>query len=460
MKQNRIRYVSVLLVVTLLTGALFAYSGWGIALAADDDGVFTADDFGRAYAKALLSQVGRGYMSGQGYHVETGGTPEQPARIIDEAFDCYGYVLSVLMAMGYDYFVDSSGRRYALNVTIGAGAIDGVNGIIYNHKTGDRVTLHHKTDSKYNVTFTVGAVVDMTTETEVKTGTLVFFLTNSANNRMSVGSFTEHEVRDLGHAAAALFAMEKTDGITPENYKATENAPGGYDQLLAALETSWNRAREQIALRFGESYARKVDGGSVRSLNQYGYYTPYLWDSRGRGYRFANSADYKRGFTDGHAFTHFTTPYDRIWSAECLNPELGVIVSNNPYGKSAGNSLAVMLVPTDLTGSLVINKATDAPAEAAQTYWFYIRGPRYERWVPVTVRAGATSESVTVSGLLVGEYSVTEVAGEGSTQSVTTTGGVPYLASGEGEVTVPADAAGSITVTNRITKVRIRKSAK
>ena len=460
MKQNRIRYVSVLLAATILAGALFSYARWDRALAADADGLFTAEDFGQAYARALLSQVGRGYMSGQGYHVEAGGTPEHPARILDEAFDCYGYVLSVLMAMGYDCFVDSAGRQYALNVTIGAGAIDGVNGIIYNHKTGDRVTLHHKTDSRYNVTFTVSAVVDMTTETEVKPGTLVLFLTNSANNRMSVGGFTEHEVRDLGHAAAALFAMEKTDGITPENYKATENAPGGYEQLLSALETSWNRAREQIALRFGESYAQKVDGGSVRSLNQFGYYTPFLWDSRGRGYRFSNSADYKRGFTDGHAYAHFTTPYDRIWSAECLNPELGVIVSNNPYGKSVGTSLAVELVPTDLRGSLIINKATDAPAEQAQTYWFYVRGPRYERWIPITVRAGTTGESVTISGLLVGEYSVTEVAGEGSNQSVTATGGVAYIASGEGAVTVPADAAGSITVTNRITKVRVRKSAR
>ena len=115
---------------------------------------------------------------------------------------------------------------------------------------------------------------------------------------------------------------------------------------------------------------------------------------------------------------------------------------------------------TPETGGLEITKKTNTVVDVKEVYWFYITGPGYTAWKSITLQPGQSSASVTIPNLTVGEYSVLEVEKDGNTKSVSETRAVPYSAVGEGKVTVVAGTAVNKTITNMITTVRIKKTAK
>jgi len=135
------RSVALLLAFLMVFGLLPA-TGWKGSLvkkafAAEGD-PFTEEEFRKCYAKTLLSMVGRGYGapgSASGYYVNgtyysdpssrvTAGTPYSPTTINGNTNDCYGMVITALMAMGYDYFYDDKGHTYPLNANYGGGIFD------------------------------------------------------------------------------------------------------------------------------------------------------------------------------------------------------------------------------------------------------------------------------------------------------------------------------------------------
>ena len=73
---------------------------------------------------------------------------------------------------------------------------------------------------------------------------------------------------------------------------------------------------------------------------------------------------------------------------------------------------------------------------------------------------GQSTNTVTLTGLRVGEYTVIEVARDGDTKSVSETKAVPYTAVGEGKITVVVDKTVTKTIRNLLTKVQIKKTAK
>ena len=104
---------------------------------------FDENEFGKCYAKVLLTTVGNGYVSGGGYQLSgdvSKATPYNPVAIPSQSFDCCGLSITGLMAMGYTKFTDGT-RDYLLNNQTGFNALRSVNGILYNHKSGDVVTL-------------------------------------------------------------------------------------------------------------------------------------------------------------------------------------------------------------------------------------------------------------------------------------------------------------------------------
>ena len=126
----------------LMVFGLLPVTGWKepvvkTALAAEGD-PFTLKEFQTCYGKVLLSMVGRGYDAGgsaSGYWVGgtyysgqtqrvTSGTPYHPLAINGNTNDCYGLVITALMAMGYDYFYDDHGHTYYLNAAYGGGIFD------------------------------------------------------------------------------------------------------------------------------------------------------------------------------------------------------------------------------------------------------------------------------------------------------------------------------------------------
>ena len=224
------RVVAVLVAAALIVGVIATQHIPKWAQAADGDIFFCTEDFQNAFAKVLLSQVGKGYTDGGGYSVEEGGTPFAPAKIKSSSFDCYGLVITALMAMGYDYFEDTAGNRWVLNGSNGANVFRSKNGLFYSHATGDKIVLHNKTNTDYNVTFQFGAVVDLTQETSIPTGTLIFSLPKNGDcNTVSLGNFAKGAVGAsddyyLAHCAVALFSMDKKDSITPQNYHDVSDA--------------------------------------------------------------------------------------------------------------------------------------------------------------------------------------------------------------------------------------------
>ena len=368
-----------MLTVSMLAGFCAVWHIPRQAKAADDI-YYTTTDFQKDYAKVLLGLIGKGYTSGGGYHVTAGGTPLNPATTPDTMFDCSGFVVTGLMMMGYDYFIDSAGKKWDLNAQVGMDVFQGTKGIFYSHKTGDKITLHNKTDARFNVTFEFGEVVDMTKATDIPMGSIICSLPthNSAgnydssnNNGVVYGPFAEHYIGSsykthIGHVSVALFTIPKGDDITPENYRDKTSA-----ERKAALENSWERAAAKIESLFGATYKTKVTGGSIRN-SAYNiseqHYAPFLWDARGRGYGYYTNSDatannFKAGFKDPRCSKHFLTPYSTVWQIECLNETVGVCVNNNPYGKTVAITQSVLLTPVDSYGEVMINKR-DAETQA------------------------------------------------------------------------------------------------
>ena len=369
-----------MLTVSMLAGFCAVWHVPRQAKAADDI-YYTTTDFQKDYAKVLLGLVGKGYTSGGGYHVTAGGTPLNPATTPDTMFDCSGFVVTGLMMMGYDYFIDSAGKKWDLNAQVGMDVFQGTKGIFYSHKTGDKITLHNKTDARFNVTFEFGEVVDMTKATDIPMGSIICSLPiqnssgsydTSNNNGVVYGPFAEHYIGSsykthIGHVSVALFTIPKGDDITPENYRDKTSA-----ERKAALENSWERAAAKIESLFGATYKTKVTGGSIRN-SAYNiseqHYAPFLWDARGRGYGYytnsdATASNYKAGFKDPRCSKHFLTPYSTVWQIECLNETVGVCVNNNPYGKTVAITQSVLLIPVDSYGDIEINK-TDSQTQKA-----------------------------------------------------------------------------------------------
>lgn len=368
--------VAVALVLSMIVGVCAMADVPKQAQAADGDIYFTTADFQKAYAKVLFSLVGKGYKGGGGYHVSAGGTPLSPAATSDTKFDCCGFVVTGLMMMGYDYFVDSSGKKWNLDAQTGMDVFQGTKGIFYSHKTGDKITLHNKTDERFNVTFKFGEVIDMATAADIPMGAILCSLptTNSSgnydssnNNGVVYGAFGEHYIGSsykthIGHCSVALFTMDKTDDITKDNYRNKTSA-----ERKTALETSWDRAAGMIESLLGTEYKTKVTGGSIRNsaydISEQ-HFAPYLWDARGRGYGYYTNSDatatnYKAGFKDPRCTAHFNTPYSRVWQIECLNETVGVCVNNNPYGKTVAITQSVYIEPVDSYGTVEIKKSDE-----------------------------------------------------------------------------------------------------
>ena len=371
--------VAVVLVLSMIVGVCAMADVPKQAQAADGDIYFTTKDFQKAYAKVLFSLVGKGYKGGGGYHVSAGGTPLNPAATSDTKLDCCGFVVTGLMMMGYDYFVDSSGTKWNLNAQTGMDVFQGTKGIFYSHKTGDKITLHNKTDERFNVTFKFGKVIDMATATDLPMGAILCSLPtknssgnydSSNNNGVAYGAFNEHYIGSsyktyIGHCSVALFSMEKTDDITKDNYRDKTSA-----ERKTALENSWERAASMIESLLGTEYKTKVTGGSIRNsaydISEQ-HFAPFLWDARGRGYGYYTNSDatatnYKAGFKDPRCTAHFTTPYSNVWQIECLNETVGVCVNNNPYGKTVAITQSVYIEPVDSYGEVIITKTDSVTA--------------------------------------------------------------------------------------------------
>ena len=374
------RALAITLVISMIAGLCIIEHIPKKAQAADNI-YYTTENFQKDYVKVLLGLVGKGYTSGGGYHVTAGGTPINPTATSDTMFDCCGFVVTGLMMMGYDYFIDSAGTKWNLNAQTGMDVFQGTKGIFYSHKTGDKITLHNKTDARFNVTFEFGEVVDMTTATDIPMGSIICSLPthnssgnydSSNNNGVVYGAFSEHYIGSsyktyIGHVSVALFTLPKADDITPENYRDKTSA-----ERKTALENSWERAAAKIESLFGASYKTKVTGGSVRN-SAYNiseqHFAPFLWDARGRGYGYYTNSDatannYKAGFKDPRCSKHFLTQYSNVWQIECLNETVGVCVNNNPYGKTVAITQSVLLKPVDSYGDVIIHK-TDTQTQKA-----------------------------------------------------------------------------------------------
>ena len=437
------RVVAVLVAATLIVGVIATQHIPKQAQAADGDIFFCTEDFRNAFAKVLLSQVGKGYTDGGGYSVEDGGTPFAPAKIKSSSFDCYGLVITALMAMGYDYFEDTAGNRWVLNGSNGANVFRSKNGLFYSHATGDKIVLHNKTNKDYNVTFQFGAIVDLTQETSIPTGTLIFSLPKNGDcNTVSLGNFAKGAVGAsddyyLAHCAVALFSMDKKDSITPQNYHDVSDA-----NRKAALAATWTDAVAKIGSMFGSSYATMVTGGNERSTATNGHFVPYLWDARGRGFREASASDYKSGFRDGHAYKHFGTPYSKIWQIEALNNDAGVSVDNNPYGKTVTMTQAVLLTTTDSYGDIIINKKDSSTAAMLSGASFtlyewskasnkYVVSPAYQIKENGTsgkyyVYTGSDRNPILITSDNLGKVKVTETSGPPGYSNIDPATGQPY----------------------------------
>ena len=362
------------------------------AEASADAGTFTDEDFNTMYLRLLMSLVGQNYPrdnhaseDGRGYQIRTRastfvsgdsryplGTPYNPYDFGTTAYDCSGFVLTPLMAMGYDYFYTSGnpsvhynidsitgfnvfGDTYATSST-SSSAAKGLIDYLKNHPS-EIVILHHSSNEAYNVKYKIDKVnVNVETLTSIAPGTLIF-------NYNAQGVMT--------HYSVGLFAMERTDTMPQNAAYANGNVPAsslgytssyanGWDEARATLLTSWNRAYAQLTA-LGNRYgfdASKVARANQRSLGT--SVVPYLWDARGRGFATAVASntendDFKRGFRDSNYNGHFATPYSNIWRVEALNSNLGVSVSNNPYGKTT-DTLIVSLEPVHYKGEVIITK--------------------------------------------------------------------------------------------------------
>lgn len=357
----------------LMVFGLLPVTGWKGSLvkkafAAEGD-PFTEEEFRKCYAKTLLSMVGRGYGapgSASGYYVNgtyysdpssrvTAGTPYSPTTINGNTNDCYGMVITALMAMGYDYFYDDKGHTYPLNANYGGGIFDphtSSNAMFRYNGTGDIIHLHHSNNAKYNANFKIGNLVNKAsygTNTAVA-GDLLFSLKKDAGNPTGSGPFSAGAIKEIDHAAVALFYMGKPDSFP----QGAEYANNHRSDAKTVLHNSYDRARQRLIDLFGFDMETQKGKGSVRPNAS--NWTPFLWDARGRGFGSASATEWREGFADT-TNPHFNTPYNSVWQIEAIT-NTGVSVNNNPYGKDM-YSLAVELKPTHPEGEIVINKTED-----------------------------------------------------------------------------------------------------
>lgn len=358
----------------LMVFGLLPVTGWKgslvkKALAAEGD-PFTEEEFRKCYAKTLLSMVGRGYGapgSASGYYVNgtyysdpssrvTAGTPYSPTTINGNTNDCFGMVITALMAMGYDYFYDDKGHTYPLNANYGGGIFDphtGSNSMFRYNGTGDIIHLHHSNNAKYNANFKIGNLVNKAsygTNTAVA-GDLLFSLKKDAGNPTGSGPFSAGAIKEIDHAAVALFYLLQDD---PYDISSASDANNHRNEAKAVLHNSYDRARQRLIDLFGFNMETQKGKGSVRPGAS--NWTPFLWDARGRGFGSASATEWREGFADT-TNPHFNTPYNSVWQIEAIT-NTGVSVNNNPYGKDM-YSLAVELKPTHPEGEIVINKTED-----------------------------------------------------------------------------------------------------
>ena len=395
MRKRRVaKRVIALLLCALMTLSLLSGLNFGPAkvnrAAAGGEPIFDEEAFGKAYAKVLLSQLGKGYprpgnaTDNHGYHVAdiSSATPFNPTTIQDTRFDCFGLVITGLMAMGYTGFRDESGRSYPFSVENGGQVFESVYGILYNHATGDYVTLVHH-DSKYNVLFRVGEIVRVDSLTDVKPGTILLNVADKKDATIQTGPFSDGKLGldtdpnyGISHASVALFALERNKAYDDLNATTCYQNIGGVDnyaRAMACLEESYTKAKAKLLSLFGDSYKYVLETGKTYSNPYYGgtYYVPNLWDARGRGFRTASSlTDYLHGFNDGDAAFHFGTPYSNIWQIEAIGS--GVSVNNNPYGKY-NMAFTVSLQPVFSYGDIVIKKtdAENAAKLSGATFMLY-----------------------------------------------------------------------------------------
>lgn len=354
---------------------------------------FTQEDFNRCYTKILLEQVGKEYSvdgavrsngtkaDGSGYKVGgvyyqsmnsrvKGGTPYNPFPVTSQSFDCHGLVLTCLMAMGYDYFEDENGKQYPLNAYYGGSIFDHDDraggrstafapSLLFDHKTGDIIYLHHSTDKKYTVKFKLGNIVDKSSQNDdIVAGTLIFSIDNN-NPKVTAGPFKAGEIKYVNHSAVALFRLEKDKSDETVANAAVSWTP----QYNAALKLSNARAMEKVnALKAEVGLSDKnFTGGTNRYVfkdktTTEKHFIPYVWDARGRGRTYpndANASNYDAGFWDGCYNGHFNTPYNDIWQIESIAP--GVCIDNNPMGKTEFR-MAVDMLPVEESGSVTIHK--------------------------------------------------------------------------------------------------------
>lgn len=358
----------------LMVFGLLPATGWKepvvkTALAAEGD-PFTLKEFQTCYGKVLLSMVGRGYDAGgsaSGYYVGgtyysgqssrvTSGTPYHPLTINGTSNDCYGLVITALMAMGYDCFSDQHGHTYPFNAYYGGGIFDpntSSNSIFRYNGTGDILTLHHSNNEKYTIHFEIGEIInkgsDWGGKDEEVAGSLIFSLTSGAGNPTTTGTFAAGAIKNINHAAVGLFYQKRADTFPQDASYASSHSTEAEQVLIKSYDTAYAKIQSLYGVSLGKGSKRP--GAS--------YWTPYLWDARGRGFGTATDTGtdgWKKGFQDG-TNPHFNTPYNTVWQVEAIT-NTGVSVNNNPFGKTMFTP-SIEVKPIYPNGDITIKKTED-----------------------------------------------------------------------------------------------------
>ena len=123
------------------------------------------------------------------------------------------------------------------------------------------------------------------------------------------------------------------------------------------------------------------------------------------------------------------------------------VTKGSPAGSDVYNTVEV--------GSLQIVKSLAGGAEKGGTFWFKIDGPDAScpRWEKITIAAGQTTGSVTLSNLVIGSYTVTEVTGDQSSTEPSASVTFPYdVSSSDKSVKVTKGGTVKSTWTNTLQK--------
>ena len=131
---------------------------------------------------------------------------------------------------------------------------------------------------------------------------------------------------------------------------------------------------------------------------------------------------------------------------------------------SKGNTVTSGWDNDEAYGDLVIRKVLPVESSQDHTFWFWISGPGEDGnnlWMPLEVKAHQTENTLTISGLKVGHYTVTEVTGNRSKVVPTPSEYFPFEASTETPgITVEYDKTATTTWKNELItgKLLIKKS--